>query len=111
MLTPARSVSHWGPLEEVQCIIYYDDWEVGGPTAFLPGLQHTGTLVMRISLSLCVCVCMCVCVCVCVSLSLSLHSQRVWMLQVRAQADPSQTRTAKRCMTMSAAQSTAKEQY
>ena len=109
MLTPARSVSHWGPLEEVQCIIYYDDWEVGGPTAFLPGLQHTGTLVMRI--------CVCVCarararVCVSLSLSLSLHSQRVWMLQVRAQADPSQTRTAKRCMTMSAAQSTAKEQY
>ena len=68
MLTPARSVSHWGPLEEVQCIIYYDDWEVGGPTAFLPGLQHTGTLVMRI----CVCVCARARARVCVSLSLSL---------------------------------------
>ena len=89
MLTPARSVSHWGPLEEVQCIIYYDDWEVGGPTAFLPGLQHTGTLAMRIFLSVCpsvrpyvclsvyLCVCARVCVCVARSLALSLPSLHI----------------------------------
>ncbi len=48
MLTPARSASQWAQLEEVQCIIYYDEWEVGGPTAFLPGLRHTGTVAIQI---------------------------------------------------------------
>ena len=33
--------SQWAEPNEVQGILYYDDWKIGGPTAFVPGLTHT----------------------------------------------------------------------
>jgi hypothetical protein len=42
MLTPARSPTRWAAPDEVQCIIYHDDWRTGGPTAFVPGLRNPG---------------------------------------------------------------------
>ena len=45
LLSPARSPSQWGPPDDVQVILYYDDCnDAGGPTAFVPGLRHTSQL-------------------------------------------------------------------
>jgi hypothetical protein len=41
LLTPARSTTRWAEPDEVQAIVYLDDWRTGGPTAFVPGLTHT----------------------------------------------------------------------
>jgi hypothetical protein len=105
MLTPARSASQWAQPEEVQCIIYYDEWEVGGPTAFLPGLRHTGTVAVHIIIMLCGYKC------IALSLRDRLHSEMcAHNLQVRAKGASFPKMTAKRCMLTSAARSTTKEQ-
>lgn len=47
VLFPARNAKHWGKPEEVQSILYYNDFDGessncgGGGTAFVPGLGHT----------------------------------------------------------------------
>lgn len=47
VLFPARNPKHWGQPEEVQSILYYNDFDGessnygGGGTAFAPGLAHT----------------------------------------------------------------------
>jgi hypothetical protein len=47
VLFPARNAKHWGQPEEVQSILYYNDFDGessnygGGGTAFVPGLGHT----------------------------------------------------------------------
>ena len=42
IMPPARNTLQWAPLDEVQGIMYYDHYEdVGGPTAFVPGITHT----------------------------------------------------------------------
>jgi hypothetical protein len=47
VLFPARNAKHWGRPEEVQSILYYNDFDAetsnfaGGGTAFVPGLGHT----------------------------------------------------------------------
>eukprot|EP01052_Picozoa_sp_SAG31_P044935 SAG31_NODE_8017_length_1540_cov_1.092991_1_plen_446_part_10 len=40
LLTPARSKSQWADPNDVQAILYYSTWHTGGPTAFVPGLNH-----------------------------------------------------------------------
>ena len=42
LLFPARTAGHFAPCEEVQAIVFYDQWEQnGGGTAVVPGLRHS----------------------------------------------------------------------